>query len=57
LSTLSFMVLSKPWHQISIYDWKNDSVCIDNFRMNTGMVDTAPLIIWLFFITNFHVFE
>jgi hypothetical protein len=19
----------------------------DNFRMNTGMVDTAPLIIWL----------
>jgi hypothetical protein len=20
---------------------------VDNFRMNTGMVDTAPLIIWL----------
>jgi hypothetical protein len=22
-------------------------VCPDNFRMNTGMVDMAPLIIWL----------
>jgi hypothetical protein len=32
----------------------------DNFRMNTGMVDTAPLIIWLLYFAlmmNFHVFE
>jgi hypothetical protein len=25
----------------------NQSTILDNFRMNTGMVDTAPLIIWL----------
>jgi hypothetical protein len=30
---------------------------VDNFRMNTGMVDMAPLIIWLVYFANFRVFE
>jgi hypothetical protein len=36
------------------------SLEVDNFRMNTVMVDTVPLIIWLLYFAlmmNFHVFE
>jgi hypothetical protein len=39
--------------------WSTAASKYDNFRMNTGMVDTVPLIIWLLqfvLMTNFCVF-
>jgi hypothetical protein len=41
--TLAFStILFQPWKPLL-----NHKVPCDNFRMNTGMVDMVPLIIWL----------
>jgi hypothetical protein len=55
--------------QLAFYTWQplyqifidlSKAYDTDNFRMNTCMVDTAPLIIWLLYFAlmmNFCVFE
>jgi hypothetical protein len=39
-------ILPKPVVQFKILGNKMGADQTDNFRMNTSMVDTAPLIIW-----------
>jgi hypothetical protein len=57
---------NENWHNLAPVDNKFHTTNLfysneyDNFRMNTGMVDMAPLIIWLLYFAlmmNFRVFE